>query len=264
MANSLTTEFVPFTRNEYMGWLQDESGRKAQAAFADAKPEDCFHVFAGITDPKENLESLSKVNLKLPELIYRVANESGSLVVTYGTVMEIRKGMGNPYIESKRLLRSAQAEYLNRGLLIKHLRLHTVYGIDRPQSHMFLGQILEALETNSEFRMTSGRQFREYHHAEWVAEEIRSKIKSRRSEAVEITDGVRVSLADLATGIFDYFGRPELLKLGALPDPDFEAYQEDGTENMMTASHETIALVNRVSTYLQNCLNGYSPNSVER
>ena len=49
-----------------------------------------------------------------------------------------------------------------------HLHLHTLYG-GRPQAHMFLGQMIRALERGAEFAMSSGEQLREYHHVHDIA-----------------------------------------------------------------------------------------------
>jgi nucleoside-diphosphate-sugar epimerase len=181
-------------------------------------------VFAsGITDPAAPPEQLWRSNVAFPiAVIEATASREGVRYMTLGTTFEQFPAFAaaNPYVESKRRLWSClqEAGTLNRNGRVAHVRLHTVYG-GRPKLHMFLGQMIAALCSGTQFRMSSGRQLREYHHVQDVTGALLTIIDSEWSfgeEPLTLSAGDPVRLADLARAVFTSLGRPDLLKIGAI------------------------------------------------
>ncbi len=182
-------------------------------------------VFAnGITDPKAPWPDLKLSNILFPaSVIQATQDRAGIRYLTLGTVFERFPDFaaGNPYVASKlRLCEEVEAlSSLGNSGRIAHVRLHTVYG-GKPKAHMFLGQIIQALEVGKEFRMSSGEQLREYHHVHDVAGALLALL-ARDWQAgpgpMELSSGAPVRLADLAAAVFSGCGRLDLLKVGAIP-----------------------------------------------
>jgi hypothetical protein len=245
-------KLIPLTRIDYLPWLTDQSGSLVAKTFDKTNASDVIHIFAAVTDPNEAPETIELINNKLPEMVYRIAEQTGSSVFTYGTVLESQPGLNNNYVASKRKLVLSQNTYLERGRFrLKHLRLRTVFGVDRPQKHMFLGQMLEALENDTKFLMSSGRQLREYQSADWVANQIRNATETPVSGVLEVSNGVQISLAQLATGVFNHFDRLDLLEIGALPDPEFEIYPDHRFDSVGESTDSVVSIIDQVSKYLQ-------------
>jgi nucleoside-diphosphate-sugar epimerase len=87
--------------------------------------------------------------------------------------------------------------------------------------HSFLWQMLESLRTRRPFRMSEGRQLREYVHVDDLAQSIAALLARHWSSPVgiDLSAGEPVSLAEVARAVFQAFDCAELLKLGALPTP---------------------------------------------
>ena len=97
-----------------------------------------------------------------------------------------------------------------------HLHLHTLYG-GQPHPHMFLGQMIGALERGAEFHMTSGEQLREYHHAHDIAGAmLAGRDWESAREPVHLSSGAPVRLADLARAVFAGSGH-RVAQVGAPP-----------------------------------------------
>lgn len=181
-------------------------------------------VFAsGITDPRTAPQELTLSNATFPlAVIEATRHRDGIRYLTVGSVFEEfpEYASANAYIRSKRELRAgvlAQRELFDAGRVM-HLHLHTLYG-GRPQPHMFLGQMIGALEGGTEFHMSSGEQLREYHHAHDIAGAMLSFLGRDWEPArapVHLSSGAPVRLADLARAVFGACGCPELLKIGSL------------------------------------------------
>lgn len=181
-------------------------------------------VFAsGITDPAAPSELLWRSNVAFPiAVIAATASQEGVRYMTLGTTFEQFPAFAaaNPYVESKRRLWGClqEAGNLTRNGRVAHIRLHTVYG-GRPKPHMFLGQMIAALSSGTEFRMSSGRQLREYHHAQDITGALLAIIDSDWSfgeEPITLSAGDPVRLVDLARAVFKSCGRPDLLNVGAI------------------------------------------------
>lgn len=80
--------------------------------------------------------------------------------------------------------------------------------------------------------------------------------QSPRVGAADLNTGARVRLAELATAIFDKCGRPDLLQIGALPDPEQDNFTDvfEPTPGVNAASFRDP--LTGVPDYLQRCLQG--------
>jgi nucleoside-diphosphate-sugar epimerase len=181
-------------------------------------------VFAsGLTDPGMPAADLTQSNVGFPLAVIEATRErQGIRYLTIGTVFEefTEFAAKNLYVGSKRELceRLMAQDALARMGRAMHLRLHTVYG-GQPKPYMFFGQMIEALQQGTEFLMSSGQQFREYHHVHDIAGAILAILRrdwQTVSEPVNLSSGAPVRLADLATSVFAGCGRLELLKIGAI------------------------------------------------
>ena len=181
-------------------------------------------VFAnGLTDPRAATTELIDSNVEFPlSVIHATCATPGIRYLTLGTIFENFEEFAsvNPYVRSKRLLSErllAIPDLAESGRAL-HLQLHTIYG-GPPKSHMFLGQMLQALERGAEFCMSSGEQLREYHHVDDIAGailELLFRTWEDEPNPIELNSGAPIRLADLATAVFSAFDRLHLLKVGAL------------------------------------------------
>jgi nucleoside-diphosphate-sugar epimerase len=190
-----------------------------------------FVFTSGQTNPNASAEQIAFSNYAFPNCIFQATSSAETArYLTIGTVFETVAGhaAGNNYTRSKLRLaeRMAQLSLDSGPRRFLHVRLHTVYG-GTPKPYMFLGQIAQALETGSELLMTSGEQFREYHHAADIAGCLALLLDGDWSSfgtVVEINSGAPVRLVALATAVFRHYGRNDLLKIGALSRPVSENF----------------------------------------
>ncbi|MFP6757348.1 MAG: NAD-dependent epimerase/dehydratase family protein [Alphaproteobacteria bacterium] len=100
----------------------------------------------------------------------------GVRYITVGSVMERTDPLAraNRYIASKIALAQALLELASQdpGVSALHLRLHTLYGSRHPHPHMFIGQIAQCLLSDTPFAMSTGLQYRQYHHVDDIAQAI--------------------------------------------------------------------------------------------
>lgn len=183
-----------------------------------------IYVASGLLDPRRPEQEHEAVNVTLPRNIIAGATPLGLKVRTFGTVMEALMNQPNAYVRSKVALARHVAEAAEAGLPVAHIRIHTLYGAGEPDPFMFLGQIAAALRIRAPFKMTEGRQLREYHHVDDDAGAVRVLEQAGLHGIVALNHGAPLTLRALATGIFAECGAPELLQLGALPEPAEENY----------------------------------------
>jgi nucleoside-diphosphate-sugar epimerase len=208
--------------------------RRAFAAIPATMP--CDIVFAGgVTDPQLPDALIREANAIFPaQIIAATLDRPAIRYVTLGTVMENFPEVceANAYLRSKRELGDwlvAQASSPNVARRIRHVRLHTIYGgADKRflKPHMFLGQVALSLISVKEFRMSSGEQIREYHHADDIAQSLAALLDRHwlddESSIVQINSGAPVRLGELATELFRAFGREKQLRIGMVPRPKGE------------------------------------------
>lgn len=208
-------------RAQVSAWLEGESVVDWLSQF-EAPIQ--IHVALGVIDPHASTDDIQAINVDLPTQILRAASKLGHKVATYGSVMEaiLPPGQRNAYIDSKVRLADQVQEAHASGTAAVHYRLHTLYGGKPPPPFMFAGQMLRALETQSPFEMTSGKQFREYHH---VADEVAAILANPNDAGVvEVSNRAPIRLRDLAEGVFSAFDAQHLLHIGALQDPASDYY----------------------------------------
>jgi nucleoside-diphosphate-sugar epimerase len=103
-------------------------------------------------------------------------------------------------------------------------RLFYVYGPFENEQRL-VPSVVRALLVGEEARCTAGEQVRDYLHVEDAASAVCAVACSSLVGAINVGSGSPVRIADLVTTICDIVGRPDLVKLGALPtskgDPRF-------------------------------------------
>lgn len=210
-------------RAVYQSWAQAGAVDAATRYFEPmAATGGTVFVASGLLDPAAPPAALSAVNLDLPRTIIAAATRLGLTVVTFGTVTEGR--LGNPYAQSKTALRDHVAEVAAPDRRVLHLQLHTLYGLGAPSPFMFLGQLLQAITSGQRFRMSSGRQLREYHHFADDAAAILHLAAHAPAGVHALGHGEPVTLLSLAEAVLAGFGRPDLLAAGELPEAAGETY----------------------------------------
>jgi hypothetical protein len=65
---------------------------------------------------------------------------------------------------------------------------------------------------------------REYHHVEDEAVALQALIDAGATGVVPLSHGAPATLAELATHVFGAVGRPDLLRVGARPEPPDDNY----------------------------------------
>ena len=199
----------------------------------DSRPCDVLFA-AGLTNPGDSPTRLHRSNLEFVQNVVTAAQGLDVRFLTFGTIQEHFPELcaTNPYLGSKlelgrwMALQAGIHEATGRFL---HLRLHTLYG-GASKPHMFLGQIVRSLQDRTVFRMSSGDQLREYHHANDVALGVRNLLmhdwRELPSPLLDMNSGRPLRLVDLARAIYQAFEASDLLEIGALARPSQENTQE--------------------------------------
>jgi len=233
LARSLAAEYSDadvelLPRETYEGWGQLGACNEIETFFesrSNGNPSTIF-IASGLLDPRLPSKDLELVNYFLPRNVIGAATHLGLRVVTFGTVMEAPGLTKNRYIDSKIRLANYVGDRAAQGSLVIHLRCHTHFGFARPSPFMFLGQLLESLNSNRKFMMSSGMQLREFHHLADESAAIRTILDSPRSGVFTISHARPVTLRAVAEAVLKEFGRPELLALNQLPDAPKENYSK--------------------------------------
>lgn len=231
LGSAIASSFEPgqatmLDRQVYAEWWRPNA-EDAIARFLESQAKDGGDVYvaAGLLDPGAARDDHQRVNFLLVRNVARGAVMAGLRTMTFGTVMEkVVNDKTNPYYESKIMLGNWVADASARGAPILHIRLHTLYGGGIPNHFMFLGQIFQALASGKTFNMTSGEQLREYHHIDDEVLAIRTLAGSGLTGIVDLSHGAPVKLKELARFIFEKFGVPNLLSIGALTAPSNDNY----------------------------------------
>nr|WP_256216905.1 NAD-dependent epimerase/dehydratase family protein [Variovorax sp. OV084] len=217
-------ESMLLERSVYADWWRPGAASLVERFFGAAPSGSVVLVAAGLLDPALSAAEHHQINVDLPKRIIEGACRAGLRVVTCGTVMERLTRHPNPYIASKAELGRFAEERAAAGDAVLHLQIHTLYGAGAPAPFMFLGQLVDALRHDRPFEMSPGRQLREYHHVEDEAIALRALVDAGAMGIVPLSHGAPVTLADLASHVFDVVGRPDLLRIGARPEPPDDNY----------------------------------------
>lgn len=221
------SEIISLERYVYEDWSQAGAADLVSRYFEKSShAEATVFVASGLLDPKLSYEELLSVNYHLPKNVIDGATKLGMKVVTFGTVMEGVLQLKNHYIQSKTALGEYVSVMAGDAKPVLHLQIHTLFGRGQPSPFMFLGQMLAAIRANQTFKMTSGRQLREYHHLADEAKAIRQIATSEQYGVMNLSHGKPLSLRTIAESVFEVLGKSDLLGVGALPDPPDENYEK--------------------------------------
>lgn len=218
---------VALDRSVYSTWTQADMSASVTRFFEPFAGKDCvIFVAAGVTDPKRSLGDHIQVNLTLPKNLIKGAARLGIRVVTFGTIMEeiVGRSSGNPYFDSKVQLSNYIQTTSDRRTRILHIRIHTLYGGGPPDDFMFLGQLLQSIQLQAKFKMSTGTQLREYHHVDDEVDAIWTLVNSEISGAINLSHGAPVRLRELACYVCEKFECLDLLEIGAIPSSDNDNY----------------------------------------
>lgn len=244
---------VVLERSVYSDWSKNDAVDRVAQYFDRRAEAATIFVASGLLDPCAPSEDLLSVNYQLPRNVIEGAARLGAKVVTFGTVMEGLPGSGNPYVQSKRQL----CEYVGRVTSsVKpalHVQIHTLYGEGEPSPFMFLGQMLAAIRSEAPFRMTEGRQLREYHDLADEARAIRRIDQSEALGVLSLSHGNPVTLKELAEAVFKAFGKSQLLQVGALPEPLEENYAKIFEPTAMLSGIDFRSAIEGVVEYMLAC-----------
>lgn len=256
------SELVTLERYIYEDWSRDGAADQVSRYFDQNVGENStVFVTSGLLDPNFSEEDLLKVNYTLAKNVIDGASKIGTKIITFGTVMEELIKSKNSYVRSKKKLSEYVEKMANNERSIKHIQLHTLYGIDHPSPFMFLGQILLAIKSNQPFEMTSGGQLREYHHLEDEAVAIRLITDSSVSGVVNLSHGQPVLLRAVAESVFDALEKSHLLRLGALPEPAEENYDQIFRANEVVSTVLFREALPNINEYMKNCLASFEKES---
>lgn len=221
------SEIVTLDRSIYEEWSQPGASGKVFRYFENRSNEGAtVFVASGLLDPKLPHEDLLRVNYHLPKNLIDGATELGIKIITFGTVMEGLLQSKNAYIQTKTALGEYVSTVAGAGRSAIHLQLHTLFGVGLPSPFMFLGQMHTAIKFNVPFKMTSGRQLREYHHLADEAKAISQIAKAASPGVFNVSHGEPLNLRVIAEAVFKAFGKSGLLRVGALVEPPEENYEK--------------------------------------
>jgi nucleoside-diphosphate-sugar epimerase len=192
---------------------------------------------AGLVDSGAASADLNSINvdapLRLIDELSRDPDPGRHRLITFGSVLERRPelSMGNAYLNSKaRLFETWQRVHSELPLTWIHVQLHTLFGGTKPpHPSMFTGQMLAALTTGSQFKMSGGEQLREYHHVDDIARSVLHFLATHpsASRTLELSCGRPVRLRDLAYRVFEHFHQLDLLSVGAWRASAAEVYHHN-------------------------------------
>jgi hypothetical protein len=205
-------------KNQYMAWLKNPTYAYDFFLGSGSKQSeiDVFNC-AGVTNSLRPSDEINLVNYDLPMFLSEISGKMNFRLITFGTVMEQlpNYAKSNPYLDSKFRFFEAYTsnkEWLRINL---HIQMHTLYGGPNSNSHMFLGQIYDAVMNRTKFEMSSGVQIREYHHINDDAAAIKILTTEFKSGVKSVSHGDPKKLKDIATDVFEYYGCRHLLNISA-------------------------------------------------
>lgn len=114
------------------------------------------------------------------------------------------------------LFRLCEAYCRGHDISFAWARLFLLYGPHEGPKRL-VPSIVQAIMAGKEAACTDGRQIRDFMHVEDVGRAIAALCSSEVTGAVNVATGKPVALRDVAQEIARQLGRPDLLRLGALP-----------------------------------------------
>jgi len=227
------SEVFPVDRVDCEKWARPEQSNLIQSFISSLpSPPRLIINAVGKVDVSVGLDTLLLTNFHLPKNLINATRGSEINIVTFGSALEIFPGLSksNNYLASKSRFRDyleRNTDALSRTL---HLQANTFYGGQKFHQHMFLSQMFHSIQRETQFFMSSGRQLREYHHVVDDVLAMQFLLKNRINGIVELNHGQPLTLYEIATKVFSYYGLTKLLKVGELiSHPD---------EDLLVASHK--------------------------
>ncbi len=165
-------------------------------------------------------------------LLRRFAEQGGERVVTAGSCAEYDWNAGGTCHEETTplrpatlygvckdaLRRTAEAFARQAGLSAAWARLFYLYGRDEHPDRL-VASVARALLGGVAADCSSGAQRRDFLHADDAAAALVALLHSDVRGAVNVGSGEAVAVRDVASGVGAAVGRPDLVRLGARPDP---------------------------------------------
>jgi nucleoside-diphosphate-sugar epimerase len=123
-----------------------------------------------------------------------------------------------PYGQAKHALhRRAAVIAAQTGLSLAWARLFMIFG-PHEDSRRLVPTICRALIAERQANLTSGRQIRDFLDTRDIGEALATLVEGSVEGPVNVASGEARSLASIALELAGFAGRPELVRLGALPD----------------------------------------------
>ncbi len=208
-------------------------GAAVARAVGKASPRYLFHL-AAFTDPSRSWETLElalAVNLSGTVNLLRAAGRAGCEGIVCACTAEVYGGNPPPFREEMPLdpvspysvskaaaTLACLAAARTLGLPVVVLRLFLVYGPGQGEER-FLPQLIRAGLAGKPFRMTGGRQTREYTYVADAVEGFLRAARCRRArgEAINLGSGEEVSLNELVRRVGRLLPGRLILKKRRLP-----------------------------------------------
>ncbi|HEV3168101.1 MAG TPA: NAD(P)-dependent oxidoreductase [Isosphaeraceae bacterium] len=201
---------------------------------SDSKPDACIHLAwyaepGKYLDAQENLDSL-RYSLNLVETLGRTGCRH---MVGVGTCFEYELGpslltedsVTKPqtlYAAAKLAFSLVAAQRLAQlGIGMAWARLFYMYGPYEDERRLVPAAI-NALAAGREFPCTSGEQVRDYMHIEDVASGICELSRKSLQGTFNVCSGRPVTVATLVQTLGELLGRPDLIRMGAFPNREWD------------------------------------------
>ena len=217
---------------KYFGDICDYSF--VEKAILDFQPNKVFHL-AGYKNRASNVEELSlsiKVNLMGALNLYQALTKVSSVesIIALGTTDEY--GIHNSsYIESSienpispygfsKLCGTQLAQFFNRSFNLPVIILRPTIAYGPYQANdMFIPSLINTLMSNSDFKMTEGKQLRDFIYISDLVEAMLliSENQNYNGEIFNIGSGESLKLSEVAATIAKDLKREQFLKLGLIP-----------------------------------------------
>lgn len=196
----------------------------------DVRPTHLVHLAWYVAPGKwaEALENYDWVRTSL-DLLQQFAAHGGIRTVVAGSCLEYDWSAGycseartprRPhtfYGTCKNALQELWAGYATRsGVSSAWPRIFFVYG---PGEHpdRLVAHVMRKLLTGEEAKCSHGRQIRDYLYVQDVADALAALVDSSVEGPINVASGQPITLANLVGRIGDAIGRPDLIRLGAIP-----------------------------------------------
>jgi UDP-glucose 4-epimerase len=227
---SHNTKFENVTN--YIGDICDYSF--VEKTILDFQPNKVFHL-AGYKNRSSNIEEVSlslKVNLMGTLNLYQALTKVSTLesIITLGTTDEY--GIHNSsFIESSienpispygfgKLCGTQLAQFFNRSFNLPVIILRPTIAYGPYQANdMFIPSLISTLISNSDFKMTEGKQLRDFIYISDLVDAMLliSESQNYNGEIFNIGSGDSLKLREVASTIAKDLNKEHFLKIGSIP-----------------------------------------------